>query len=43
VDLDERKDSTLIYNGKRRQDIGQLSIMNFEGAESLMFVVRFNV
>jgi aminopeptidase C len=43
VDLDERKEVTLIHNGKRHQDIGQLFIMNFEGTKSSIFVVRFYV
>jgi hypothetical protein len=29
VDVDERKESPLIHNGKKHQDMGQLFIMNF--------------
>jgi len=29
VDVDERKEATLIHDGRKNQDIGHLFIMNF--------------
>jgi len=43
VDVVERKEATLIHDGGRRQDTGQLFIMNFEGAKSPMSIVRLCV
>jgi hypothetical protein len=41
MDVDEKRKITLIHNYTRCQDTGQLFIMNFEGIENPMFVVRF--
>jgi hypothetical protein len=43
LDLDERKEVTLIHNGKIHQDTGQLFIMNSEGTKvrCLLFVFVF--
>jgi hypothetical protein len=38
VDVDERREATLIHDDTRRPNTGQLFIMNFEGAESLMSI-----
>ncbi len=38
MDVDERREATLIHDDTRRPNTGQLFIMNFEGAESLMSI-----
>jgi hypothetical protein len=46
--LSSEKDNTnieaiIIHDDTRRQDMGQLFILNFAGAKSLMFVIRLCV
>jgi len=43
VDVDEKKEATLIHDDIRCQDTEQLFIMNLEGAKNPLFVVRFSV
>jgi hypothetical protein len=43
VDVDERKEATLIHDGIKHQNTRLLFIMNFEGAKSLMSIVCFCV
>ncbi len=42
VDVDERREATLIHDDIRCQNIGQL-FMNFEGVESWMYIVCLQV
>jgi hypothetical protein len=41
VDVDEKKEATLIHDDIRCQDTEQLFIMNLEGAKNPLFVVLF--
>jgi hypothetical protein len=41
--MDERKEATLIHDGRRHQDMGHLFIMNFEGTKILISIVCFYV
>ncbi len=43
MDVDESREATLIHDDTRHQNIGLLVIMNFEGVESLMYIVYFCV
>ncbi len=43
MDVDERREATLIYDDTRRRSSRQLFIMNFESVESSMFIVCFYV
>jgi hypothetical protein len=41
VDVDENSEATLIHDYTRHQNTQQLFIMNLEGTENPLFVVRF--
>jgi hypothetical protein len=43
MDVDERRQATLIHDDIRCQNRKQLFMMNFEGAKSPMFIVCFYV
>jgi hypothetical protein len=43
MDVDERKETTLIHDDTRCQDIGQLFIMNFVNAKNPMSIVHLCV
>jgi hypothetical protein len=43
MDVDEKREATLIHDDTRHQNTRQLFIMNFEGAESPMSVVHLCV
>ncbi len=42
-DVDERRETTLIHDDTRCQDIGELFIMSFVSIESSMSIVHFCV
>jgi hypothetical protein len=41
MDVDERKEASLIHDDTRCQDIGELFIMSFVNVESSMSIVHF--
>jgi hypothetical protein len=43
MDVDERREATLIHNDTRCQDIGELFIMSFTNIKSPMSIVHFHV